>query len=161
MHRVFCATSWELEGERRAFYDVVGRVNEQDGMPRGILFVPVSLTNIRDKRPLQYAVEENLAACRYCLFALEDGWGPPERNFERDFRLALRHRADCGSPMQCVEVLVRVEPDRSPPPFLEQLSAAGIGYETFPDTAAFSHKLEASLRRWLQELTVAVSSSAV
>ena len=46
IHRVFCATAWELEGERRAFYDLLGEFNEAEAMRRGVLYVPVSLTNV-------------------------------------------------------------------------------------------------------------------
>jgi len=100
MHRVFCATAWELEGERRAFQDVVGEVNAAEAMTRGLLYVPVTLVNIRDKRPSQYAVDENIRACRYYMLAASDGWGPPERHFERDYRLALACRQDPALPMR-------------------------------------------------------------
>jgi len=100
MHRVFCATAWELEGERLAFQDVVGEVNEQEAMKRGLLFVPVSLINLRDKRPYQYAVDENIRACHYYMLAVSDGWGPPERRFERDYRLAIACRQDPALPMR-------------------------------------------------------------
>jgi len=107
MHRVFCATSWELEGERRAFYDMIGEFNEAEAMKRSVLYVPVTLVNIRDKRPLQYVVDENIRECRHYLLALSDNWGPPERNFEPDHRLALACRADPSLPMREVAFLWR------------------------------------------------------
>ena len=100
MHRVFCATAWELEGERRAFQDVIGEINEAEAMPRGLLFVPVTLVNVRDKRPYQYAVDENIRACHYYMLAVSDGWGPTERHFERDYRLALACVQDPALPMR-------------------------------------------------------------
>jgi hypothetical protein len=106
MRRVFCGTSWELEGERRAFYDVVGEVNENVAMKRGVLYVPVSLlTRVRDKRPLQYEIDENIRACHYFLLALTDGWGPAERHFERDYRLALSCQRDPELPMREIAFL--------------------------------------------------------
>ena len=44
MHRVFCATSWELEAERQAFHDVVAEVNEAEAMPHRLLLVPPAVT---------------------------------------------------------------------------------------------------------------------
>ena len=59
-HRIFLATPWEMEGERRRFYDLVGDFNEAHSMACGILFTPVTIVNIRDKRPFQYMIEENI-----------------------------------------------------------------------------------------------------
>ncbi len=50
-------------------------------MPHGVLYVPVSLTSVGDKRPLQYAVDDNIRECRHYLVLLTEDWGPPERNF--------------------------------------------------------------------------------
>src|SRR5438270_7258065 len=103
MHRVFCATSWELEGERRAFCDLIGVFNEEAAMQRGILYVPVSLVNIRDKRPYQYDIEENIRTSRHYVAALSGDWGPRERNFEADYRLACSCAGDPWLPMKGVE----------------------------------------------------------
>ena len=105
LHRVFCATPWELEGERRAFQDVLGEVNETEAMKRGVLLVPVTLAGMRDKRPLQFTVDENIRDCSYYILALADGWGPPERHFERDYRLALACLADPTLPMRATAFL--------------------------------------------------------
>ena len=107
MHRIFCATAWELEGERLAFDNALGHINETEAMPKGLLFVPVSLPNVRDKRPYQFLVEENLRDSRYYILALSDGWGPAERNFQRDYQLALEHCANPALPMRDVALLVR------------------------------------------------------
>jgi len=143
MRRVFCATSWELEGERRAFYDVVGQFNEI-AMADGQLYVPVSLTNIRDKRPYQYTIEENLAECRYFILALSDGWGPPERNFQRDYHLALQHLADPGSPMREVRLHLR-----EPPSCPSDLVAGDQAPCTFADIRDFERILRSWLADWL------------
>jgi len=130
MLRVFCASSWELERERRAFYDVVGQINEI-AMADGLLYVPVSLTNIRDKRPYQCLVEENLAECSHYILALTEAWGPAERNFERDYQLALEELARPSSPMRNVKLLVR-----EPSSCTDDLATAGyapIRFATIED----------------------------
>src|SRR4051812_48646246 len=119
MHRVFCATPGDLEEERRAFHDVLGDVNQEEGMAQGILLVPVSiLPAVVDKRAFQSAITENIRSCRYYVQVIEDTWGAPEKNFERDYAVALRCAADPELPMQDVAVLFkqpllphRVEPD--------------------------------------------------
>jgi hypothetical protein len=115
MHRIFCATPWELEGERRCFHELVGNFNETRAMAEGILFVPVSLVNTRDKRPLQYVIEENIRDCRAYLLVLLEDWGPPERNFRRDFGVALQAAADPALPMREVAVIAKEEPFAGPP----------------------------------------------
>ena len=105
MHRIFCATPWELEAERRAFYEIVAAFNENEAMRRGILFVPVALTNVRDKRLYQFDVDENIRACRHYILLLSQGWRPAERNFENDYHLALECVADPALPMHSVAVL--------------------------------------------------------
>jgi hypothetical protein len=145
MHRVFCATAWELEGERRAFQDVIGEVNETEAMPRGLLFVPVSLVNVRDKRPYQYAVDENIRACHYYMLAVSDGWGPPERCFERDYRLALACRQDPALPMRETAFLwQRIGP--------ESVVPGGLPAPTreFTTTDDFKIHTRALLVEWLQ-----------
>ncbi|SPE25731.1 hypothetical protein SBA3_1210003 [Candidatus Sulfopaludibacter sp. SbA3] len=130
MHRVFCASAWELEGERRAFYDAITQVNEANAMRAGVLFVPVSLMNVRDKRPIQHALEENIQACSHYMLAVSGGWGPLERNFKRDYRLANECCADPALPMRSVSLLVRREPGE-PSPFAQELSTAGIAFAEF------------------------------
>jgi len=60
-----------------------------------------------DKRPFQAAISENVRACRYYVQVLEDNWGPPELNFEREYALATQCVADPAMPMQAVAVLSR------------------------------------------------------
>lgn len=87
------------------FHDVIGRVNETAAMPLSRLYVPVTLVNVRDKRPLQYAIDENIRDCSYYVLLLADDWGPVERNFRSDYQLALECAADPGLPMQSIAVL--------------------------------------------------------
>jgi hypothetical protein len=153
LERVFCATSWELEGERRAFYDTVGGVNEHHGIPAGVLFVAVTLTSVRDKRPLQYVIEENIQDSTYYILALDGDWGPTERNFERDYYLALEYRADPARPMRHVELLLRSKPDGTPPEFSAELFARGIAHRVFRDTAGFQDLVRGLLLDWLPRQT--------
>ncbi|MGO9261743.1 MAG: hypothetical protein ACLQU1_36385 [Bryobacteraceae bacterium] len=156
MHRVFCAFAWELEGERRAFYDAAGQVNESEAMPHDVLYVPVSLLNVRDKRPYQFAIEENIRDSRHYILALGDGWGPPERNFQRDYRLAIECRDDPGLPMQSVTLLLRREPGEESP-FAAELSAAGIAVVEFTSVEEFQRQVRQLLCAWL---AAAVSEAA-
>jgi hypothetical protein len=149
MHRVFCATAWELEDERTAFYDVIGRFNETEAMGRGILYVPVSLPTVADKRPLQSAVNENIRACRYYILATADDWGPRERNFEPDYHLALACRVDKSLPMRETAILLKDRPDCTPSPFGPALDAAGFPSIAFRNTAAFSEAVGGLLAQWL------------
>lgn len=159
MHRVFCATAWELEGERRAFYDVVGQVNEAEGMPRGVLWAPVSFPNVRDKRPYQFAIEENIRESRHYVLALSDGWGPPERDFRRDYRLALECRDDPALPMQSVTLLLRREPGVASP-FAAELAAAGTAAVEFTGMDDFQRKVRGLLSEWLAAVAAEPAAGA-
>jgi hypothetical protein len=144
MLRVFCATAWELEGERRAFNDAIGEFNETEAMKHGLLYVPVSLTNILDKRPYQYVVEENIGACRSYILALADNcWGPPERNFERDLVLAAQQSANPDFPMRDVTLLYR-EPSSPPKPL-----PAGVEVSSFSTTEDFIRQFRILMSTWL------------
>ena len=144
MHRIFCATAWENEGERRAFYDILGKFNETHGIPAGTLYVPVSLINVHDKRPYQYTVDENIRECRYYLLVPGDDWGPPALAFERDYRLAMACAADPALPMQRTAILLR-----SASPFAATLDAAGLSYTAFTTPADFESAVLALLTDWL------------
>jgi len=149
MHRIFCATAWETEGERRAFYDILGNFNETHGIPAGTLYVPVSLINIHDKRPYQYTVDENIRECRYYLLVPGDDWGPPARAFERDYLLARSCAADPALPMQAAAILLRNLPDGSRPPFAAVLDTAGHEYTTFTTAEDFQGAVTDLLHTWL------------
>jgi len=114
MHRIFCATPWELEAERNRFHELIGNFNETAAMQRGVLYVPVTLVNIRDKRPLQYAVDENIRDCRHYILLLSEDWGPVERNFHNDYHMALQCAADPALPMHSVAVLSKKQLSGSP-----------------------------------------------
>jgi hypothetical protein len=154
MHRVFCATPWEMEAERVRFYDVIGEFNEAAAMPKGILFVPVTLTNVRDKRPMQYAVDENIRDCRHYILLLTEDWGPVERNFRNDYQLALHCAADPNLPMHSFAVLAKKQP--SGPPLAEGLPEPQAQFSTL---AEFDGCLKSLLADWLESL-VSTGTSA-
>ena len=148
LHRIYCATPWELEEERRAFTGLVGNFNETAAMKRGVLYIPVSLVaNFRDKRPMQSVVNENIRSCRHYVQVLDtapgDGWGVPERNFERDFRLALECSADPSLPMREVVVLLKKPP--RPPAGLD----GSVRVEGFVNVDEFKQQLSALFSDWL------------
>lgn len=150
MHRIFCAAAGDLEEERQAFYQVVGNFNEHQAMPLNILFVAVSLPHDTfDKRPYQAVISENIRACRYYIQVLEDTWGPPEKNFEREHAIAVKCVDDPGLPMQEVAVLFKkpllphqVEP--SVADLRQKLSDA-----EFDGIEEYRQRLWALLARWL------------
>lgn len=156
MHRVFCASPGDLEPERQAFYEVLAEINEQEAMPLGILFVAVSLPAATiDKRPYQAAIGENVRACRYYVQVLEDTWGPPERDFEREYLLATQCVADPALPMQNIAVLFKkpLVPHQVDPRVAEfkQVLKAGNGPPShdFEDVGEFKSKLRAQMSTWL------------
>ena len=159
MQRVFCATSWELEGERLSFYDILGQFNEREAMPAGLLYVPVSLLNVRDKRPYQYLVEENLRESTHYILALSGGWGPPERDFQRDYRLALDYLRDVSLPMQSVNLLLRDVPEDASP-FASELSARGISFATFTGLDDFREQAWQLFSSWRRGEETAADAAA-
>jgi hypothetical protein len=148
MFRVFCATAWELEGERRAFYEVIGEFNESTAMARGVLYVPVSLTNVRDKRPYQYTIEENIRDCRHYIVALSDDWGPGERNFRKDYQLAVACQKDPALPMEGVAVLMQSS-SHVPPALAAELEQSGVPVTLISDVTDFRTRLAGLLARWV------------
>src|SRR5271170_7786072 len=91
LHRVFCASPGDLEPEREAFHDVIGQVNEAEGMAKSILLVPVSIVpNMVNKLAFQPLVDANVQECTFFVQVLQNTWGPPEKNFEVEYNLARR-----------------------------------------------------------------------
>ncbi len=152
MHRIFCATPWELEAERGRFHNGIGQFNETVARLEGILYIPVTLVNIQDKRPFQYVVDENIRDARHCIFLFSDGWGPPERNFRSDYHQALQSIDNPASALQSVTVLSKKMP--SGQPLVQDPSAA----DTPPADATFSTLdsldicLNGLLSAWLKTL---------
>src|SRR5258708_5538930 len=105
---IFCAAPGDLEAERAAFYRAVAQVNENAGIGLHLLFAPLSIVPaITDKSRFQAAVDDNIRLCSYYILALNDTWGPPLKNFEQDYRLAVECRDDASLPMKEVAVLLK------------------------------------------------------
>jgi hypothetical protein len=147
IHRVFCATAFELESERRIFEELLSAFNETDAMPRGVLFAPLFLLRMRDKRPYQAEIDDNIRECRYYLLALTGDWGPPERNFKADYRLALRCKDDPALPMSDTVLLLRRYEDDPPP--APGLPTPAAEFETPEQFAGLARGVFA---RWLEEI---------
>lgn len=80
---------------------MLAEFNESDAMARGVLFAPVSLPpNMADKRAFQPAVNQNIRESSFYIQVRDDDWGPAERNFEADYKLALACVDDPASPMR-------------------------------------------------------------
>jgi hypothetical protein len=100
-HYVFCATPFEAEAELKAFHQAIATFNETEAMPNGYLFAAlVIVPALADKRPFQGAISENIRMSRYYIQVIEDSWGPPQRDFERDWALAKNCQADASMPMR-------------------------------------------------------------
>jgi hypothetical protein len=162
MHRIFCAAAGDLEKEREAFYEVMAEFNEAHAMPRNILFIAVALPfHTFDKRPYQAAITENIRACRYYIQVLEDTWGPPEKNFERDHALACKFAADPSLPMQDVAVLFKkpLLPNQVEPAIVEfkrKVAAENAHWDGEFDTIAeYKEQLKRILAKWLETLAPA------
>src|ERR1035438_2083660 len=125
LHRVFCSTPGDLEPERQAFHDVIGEVNEAEGMPRNVLFVPVSIVPLMvNKLFFQPAVDANVRECKFFVQVLQHTWGPPERNFESDYNLACRLKADPGSSMDGVALFFKAADGLEVEPGILQLKSS-------------------------------------
>jgi hypothetical protein len=151
MHRIFCATPWELETERGRFHDSIGQFNEMVAQREGILYIPVTLVNIRDKRPFQYVIDENIRDSRHCIFLFSDGWGPPERNFRNDYCQALDAIKDPASALRTVTVLAKKMPS-SERLALESSADLPAADDTFSTLDGFANCLNGLLSTWLNIL---------
>lgn len=146
LHRIFCATPWELELERRAFCDVVGEFNESEAMRHGLLYVPASLVNIRDKRHYEFAIDENVQGCRHSIFVMGKDWGPPERNFQRDYERACQYRSDPTKAMYDVICLAPTTPHSEKP------SDMPAPLATFSTIEEFKERIRFLLSAWMAVL---------
>lgn len=136
-----------MEAERSGFHDVIGFFNETHAMANGVLYVPVSLLNIRDKRPMQYLVDENIRDSRHYILLLSEDWGPVERNFENDYLFARDCAADPALPMREVALLRRIE--RSGRPLANGIPEPDAAFSTMEE---FKECVRNLLGRWLVTL---------
>jgi hypothetical protein len=158
LHRIFCSTPGELEAERRAFDDVVGEINQAEAMPKNFLLVPLSIAPyIVSKLPYQPVVDANVAICRFFVQVLHDTWGPPTRNFEPDYALACRLKADPAEAMEGISVFFKAADGAQIEPGILQLKSSlqsqrdRQAYE-FAGLNEFKRQLRAQLSDWLRGL---------
>ncbi len=154
-HYIFCATPFDCEAELKAFQETMAEFNREEAMPKGILFASlVIVPTLADKRPYQGSVNENIRMSRYYVQMLEDGWGPPQRDYERDWALARRCAADPELPMREAVVFFKAPllPHKVDPSIAElkqSLLTDGSPYFQFDTLARFREELRAMLTRWL------------
>ena len=152
MFRVFCATpsdaEADLEAERHAFHDVVGKLNEAEGIPRGILFVPVSvLPNMASLIAFQQVVDENVRDSAFYIQVLGHTWGSPTRNFEHQYQLA---RQCCGEVSLFFKVPNGLPVEPAVARLRESLSTTETPPVDFADLDDFRTHLRSQLSAWLQ-----------
>ncbi len=165
MHRIFCATPFELEEERLAFHAAVSRFNESAAMPRNLLFIPVTLPpNLADKRAYHNVLLENIRDARYFVQLLEDSWGPPGRNFEKDYAMARQYVAGGSHKIRETALLFkkpllahRVEQEIVQ--LKKQAEEEGSLVE-FTSLDEFQEILTRLMARWMEGLPLAQSAEA-
>jgi hypothetical protein len=148
---LFCRLAGNLADERQAFYDAVADCNEREGMPRGILFAPLSTGSYGPEcRP---AVDENIRVSHYFLLVVEDIWEAPVQSFLHDYRLAAKCRKDAGLPMRNLAVLLKPTPlDEEPGDggkFRSDLESSGVPCYQFANLVDFRATLAPLLSEWL------------
>jgi hypothetical protein len=78
-------------------------------MPKNILFVALPIVPyIVDQSPFPPVVDANVAVCKLLALVLHDTWGPPGRNFQSEYRLACRLKADPAEAMEGIAVFFKV-----------------------------------------------------
>lgn len=143
-----------MEAERGWFHDVIGQFNEAHAMAKGVLYVPVSLINVRDKRPMQYVVEENIRDASNFVLLLSENWGPTERNFEEDYLLACECAADPALPMREVALLHKI--GRVARPLADGIPEPDAAFSTADE---FKECIRSLLVRWLANLTASINAN--
>jgi hypothetical protein len=157
-HYVFCATPFDGADELKAFQKVMAEFNAGQAMPKGFLFASlVIVPAMEDKRPYQGAVNHNIRMCRYYVQVIEDSWGPPQRDYERDWALAHRCIADPELPMREAVMLFKAPllPHKVDPAVVDlqqRLLAGGGSHAVFGNLEQFQSALRALLTRWLDSV---------
>jgi len=163
---IFCATPFDCADELAAFHDVLSEFNAIEAMPQGFLFAALILVPaMADKRPYQDAVNHNLRMCRYYVQVIEDSWGPPQRDYERDWAFAQRCIADPKLPMREAALLFKAPllPHKVDPAIVElkeNLLASGGPHAAFNTLEQLRGRLRALLSGWLSSLLAETAAPA-
>lgn len=152
LSNLFCRLAGNLAPEREAFYQAVADCNEKEGMPRGTLFVPLSIGNYGPER--RDAVDDNIRISQFFILVVEDIWEAPVQTFLHDYRLAAKCRADAALPMREIAVLVKRTPPGEEASDLAQFRAAlaapgGSPCYEFASAEEFRMLLAPLLSAWL------------
>ena len=158
LHRIFCSTPGDLESERQAFHDVIGEVNEAEGVRRNVLFAPVSIVPLMmNKLFYQPAVDANIRECKFFVQVLQHTWGPPEKNCESDYHLACRLQDDPGSPVEQIALFFRTADGLEVEPGILQLKSSlqsqpGRAAYEFASLEDYKRQLRNQLSEWLRTM---------
>ena len=154
-YRIFCATPGELEAERRAF-DELAEIYETEAMAKNILLVVLSIVPyIVNKLPFQLVVDANVAIRKFFALVLDDPWGPPTGNFEPDYTLPCRLKADPAEAMEGIAIFCKAADPAQIEPTVQRLKSSrpsqrdGPSYE-FATLDEFKRQLRAQLSDWLR-----------
>ena len=154
-HYVFCAMPFECEEELKAYQRALAVFNESEAMPQGLLFASlIVIPTLADKRPWQGAVNDNIRMSRHYIQVIEDSWGPPSRDYERDWALAQRCAADPDLPMRETVLLFKspLLPHKVDPAIVELKSTALDGngpHAAFETPQQLQTLLRPMFSRWL------------
>jgi hypothetical protein len=154
-HYVFFGAPSDCTEEQKAFLEVMAEFNKEQAMPCGLLFCALTLPpTVSDKRPFQGAIFENLDMSRHLVLVLEDSWGPPARDFEKDWIYAQRCISNPKLPMKEAVILFKAPllPHKVEPAIVElkqHLLSSGGPHATFENVSEFRAKMAALLSGWL------------
>lgn len=158
MHRIFVATPLELEDERLTLHETISEFNQDVAMPCNRLIVTVSLPpHMVDKRAYQAAITDNIRAVRYYVQLLEDSWGPPTRNFERDHAIAQKYAAEGTHACKNVALMFKkpLLPHRVDADIVALKHSLGDSLIEFDSPVELKVLFRAMLATWFQALTSA------
>ncbi len=146
-----------LEEERRAIAETVHAFNEQQAIPRDVLFLPLSWDS--SVLPRQKLLGEELRRVDYLLLVLSDRWPP---GAEREFERALAYLRDARRPMTRIVAFFKQVPERQRGDpgellrevldFREHLAAEGeVRAESYASIPDLEDRLRRHLTHWLIE----------
>ncbi len=168
-YRVFVASPGGLQSERNAFREALSRYNEMDGLPRGVMFLPVGWEDTLGGfgRP-QHIINQDLRECDFMVLVLWDRWGsPPDREsrfrsgVEEEFQVAMECLRDSELPMQQIVVFFKAVHEKQlsdPGPQLQAVLGFKKSLEetkehlfhTFDEVRSFDNLLSRHLASWVR-----------
>lgn len=169
-YRIFIASPGGLQGEREQFRKIIEEFNEQNALPRSVMFLPVGWEDTLGGagRP-QETINDELRPCDYFLMVLWDRWGTTpdlagKSSFtsgtEEEFHLAKECFADQKSPMRQIVILFKGVDSRQLSDPGDELKKVIVFqkdletkkeflYQKFDDLEKFADLLRRFLSQWL------------